>query len=171
MRIAGRFVLQRLESLCSVQNLDSSWQIPQLIRCISQGQDSAASVTSDHRGMTYNTVASTAALTRYNTCMCAFTIAVGSWLLIDFGLVRRYADDSGSHLPQRPDASFRGSTAYASVHAHQGEDLSRRDDLWSWLYMMAELLDGERNTYILSRALVMDQQIRPQSRQSDVSHA
>eukprot|EP00878_Enallax_costatus_P020656 GHUV01021844.1.p1 GENE.GHUV01021844.1~~GHUV01021844.1.p1 ORF type:complete len:498 (+),score=214.25 GHUV01021844.1:903-2396(+) len=66
----------------------------------------------------------------------------GSWMLIDFGLVRRYADDSGGHLPQRPDASFRGSTAYASVHAHKGQDLSRRDDLWSWLYMLAELVDG-----------------------------
>jgi hypothetical protein len=66
----------------------------------------------------------------------------GSWLLIDFGLARRYTDEAGSHLPQRSDASFRGSTAYASVHAHKDEDLSRRDDLWSWLYMLTELLEG-----------------------------
>lgn len=52
-------------------------------------------------------------------------------------------DDCGQHLPQRSDASFRGSTAYASVHAHREQDLSRRDDIWSWLYMLAELLDGE----------------------------
>jgi hypothetical protein len=29
------------------------------------------------------------------------------------------------------------------VHAHKDEDLSRRDDLWSWLYMLTELLEGE----------------------------
>jgi tau tubulin kinase len=72
----------------------------------------------------------------------------GSWLLIDFGLARRYTDEAGSHLPQRSDASFRGSTTYASVHAHKDEDLSRRDDLWSWLYMLAELLEGE---WVLSK--------------------
>ncbi|KAF6259282.1 kinase-like domain-containing protein [Scenedesmus sp. NREL 46B-D3] len=66
----------------------------------------------------------------------------GSWLLIDFGLARRFTDEAGSHLPQRSDASFRGSTTYASVHAHKDEDLSRRDDLWSWLYMLTELLEG-----------------------------
>eukprot|EP00775_Hariotina_reticulata_P009220 gene9220-9385_t len=67
----------------------------------------------------------------------------GAWLLIDFGLARRYTDDVGSHLPRRTDASFRGSTTYASVHAHRDEDLSRRDDLWSWMYMIIELIDGE----------------------------
>lgn len=66
----------------------------------------------------------------------------GSWLLIDFGLARRFTDDAGQHAPPRPDAAFRGSTTYASVHAHRAEDLSRRDDLWSWLYMLTELLDG-----------------------------
>jgi len=65
-------------------------------------------------------------------------------VLIDFGLARRYVGDhDGQHLSARPDASFRGSTAYASVHAHRNEDLSRRDDLWSWFYMVLELVEGE----------------------------
>lgn len=65
-------------------------------------------------------------------------------MLIDFGLARRYVGDhDGRHLSARPDASFRGSTAYASVHAHRNEDLSRRDDLWSWFYMVLELVEGE----------------------------
>lgn len=46
-------------------------------------------------------------------------------------------------MEPRPEASFRGSTAYASVHAHRDEDLSRRDDLWSWFYMLLELVEGE----------------------------
>ncbi len=63
-------------------------------------------------------------------------------MIIDFGLARRYTDDAGDVLPERTDTSFRGSTTYASVHAHLGQDLGRRDDLWSWLYCVVELLEG-----------------------------
>jgi len=62
--------------------------------------------------------------------------------LVDFGLARRFVDDEGELLPERHDASFRGSTTYASVHAHLDQDLSRRDDLWSWLYILVEITDG-----------------------------
>lgn len=47
----------------------------------------------------------------------------GSWNVIDFGLARRYVDEGGLVLPARPDAAFRGSTTYASLAAHDGEDL------------------------------------------------
>lgn len=63
--------------------------------------------------------------------------------MIDFGLARRFVDEEGTHLPERHDASFRGSKTYASVHAHYNQDLSRRDDLWSWFYILVELVDGE----------------------------
>ncbi len=49
---------------------------------------------------------------------------------------------AGALLPARPEAAFRGSTTYASVHAHAGADLGRRDDLWSWLYCLVELAQG-----------------------------
>ena len=62
--------------------------------------------------------------------------------MIDFGLSRRYVDDDGQPLPERHDTAFRGSTTYASVHAHHGQDLSRRDDLWSWFYILVEMVDG-----------------------------
>lgn len=64
-------------------------------------------------------------------------------MLIDFGLARKYVGEDGAHMAPRSDASFRGSTTYASVHAHRNEDLSRRDDLWSWFYMLTELVEGE----------------------------
>lgn len=68
-----------------------------------------------------------------------------SWVLLDFGLARRYTSDAASgHAPERPEASFRGSTTYASARAHQLRDLSRRDDAWSWLYMVIELVTGDR---------------------------
>lgn len=60
----------------------------------------------------------------------------GVWRAIDFGLARKHMDEEGVPFPARPDAAFRGSRAYASVHAHQDTDLGRRDDLWSWLYML-----------------------------------
>jgi hypothetical protein len=70
-------------------------------------------------------------------------VPTGTWKIIDFGLARRFKDESGSVLPQRADAAFRGSTTYASIHAHQELDLGRRDDLWSWLYCLVELLGGK----------------------------
>lgn len=44
--------------------------------------------------------------------------------MIDFGLARRYTDEAGQVLPARTEAAFRGSTTYASLAAHDGEDLS-----------------------------------------------
>jgi len=67
----------------------------------------------------------------------------GRWILIDFGLARRYVGEDGALLPERHDASFRGSTTYASINAHEDKDLGRRDDLWSWFYILVELIEGE----------------------------
>ena len=66
----------------------------------------------------------------------------GDWKVIDLGLARRYLDGAGAVLAERTDTAFRGSSTYASVHAHRELDLGRRDDLWSWLYVVVELLDG-----------------------------
>lgn len=77
--------------------------------------------------------------------MCAFhpLAAAGEWKVIDFGLARRYLDETGEVLPERHDTAFRGSTTYASVFAHAGQDLGRRDDLWSWFYCVVEMVEGE----------------------------
>eukprot|EP00967_Tisochrysis_lutea_P147865 scaffold281556_cov21-Tisochrysis_lutea.AAC.1 len=47
----------------------------------------------------------------------------GNWVLVDFGLARKYLDAQGAMLPPRPESkdNFRGSTTYASVHAHTGQ--------------------------------------------------
>lgn len=49
----------------------------------------------------------------------------------------------GVPRPARVYAEFRGTCRYASVHAHQHEELGRRDDLWSLLYMLMELRCGQ----------------------------
>eukprot|EP00241_Pyramimonas_parkeae_P015561 CAMPEP_0114303954 /NCGR_PEP_ID=MMETSP0059-20121206/15512_1 /TAXON_ID=36894 /ORGANISM="Pyramimonas parkeae, Strain CCMP726" /LENGTH=472 /DNA_ID=CAMNT_0001426987 /DNA_START=175 /DNA_END=1593 /DNA_ORIENTATION=- len=64
--------------------------------------------------------------------------------IIDFGLARKYLEDNGwSHQAARENRRFRGSSAYASVNAHEERDLSRRDDLWSLLYVLVEFLVGD----------------------------
>jgi tau tubulin kinase len=56
----------------------------------------------------------------------------------------QYLEDNGwSHQPARENRRFRGSSAYASVHAHKEKDLSRRDDLWSLLYVLVEFQQGD----------------------------
>ncbi|DBA86692.1 TPA: hypothetical protein ACH3X1_005146 [Trebouxia sp. C0004] len=67
----------------------------------------------------------------------------GTLKVIDFGLSKRYTDNQGRIIPRREGrAGFRGSTAYASVYAHEELEQGRRDDLWSWLYVLVEMLDG-----------------------------
>ncbi|KAH0792994.1 CK1 family protein kinase [Histomonas meleagridis] len=64
--------------------------------------------------------------------------------LIDFGLVRIYRDQkTGQHIKPRPRTGFRGTKTYASLNAHAGNDLSRRDDLISWFYFVLDALLGD----------------------------
>ncbi|MCL7047245.1 hypothetical protein MKW94_013170 [Papaver nudicaule] len=64
--------------------------------------------------------------------------------LIDLGLASRWKETlSNQHVDydQKPDI-FRGTVRYASVHAHLGRTLSRRDDLESLAYTLIYLLKG-----------------------------
>ena len=65
--------------------------------------------------------------------------------ILDFGLCRGYLDSEGKVKPPRSRGKqgFRGSTSYASVCAHKGYELGRRDDLWSWFYILVECLYGD----------------------------
>ncbi|KAK8886261.1 hypothetical protein M9Y10_041721 [Tritrichomonas musculus] len=64
--------------------------------------------------------------------------------LIDFNLARYYIDnDTKNHLPERKNPGFRGTVTYASIHAHLNQELSRRDDLISWFYVITDLLIGD----------------------------
>ncbi|KAJ3441244.1 tau-tubulin kinase [Anaeramoeba flamelloides] len=63
--------------------------------------------------------------------------------MIDFGLSRSYRHRDGNLRPPRPKVGFRGTARYASINSHEGKELSRRDDLWSLLYLFVEFLKGE----------------------------
>ncbi|KAG9397339.1 Protein kinase domain [Carpediemonas membranifera] len=61
--------------------------------------------------------------------------------LIDFGIARTFASKTGL-IPARPKPGFRGSILYASPNAHAEADLGPRDDYWSLLFSLIELMDG-----------------------------
>jgi serine/threonine protein kinase len=63
-------------------------------------------------------------------------------VLIDFGLSRPYRGPDGAHLPPRDFPGYTGTVKYASIHAHDQIELSRRDDLISWFYSMIECATG-----------------------------
>jgi len=63
--------------------------------------------------------------------------------VIDFGLYRKYKDDQhGRHVPHSRDNPFIGTTRYASVNAHDGIQLSRRDDMESLGFVLIYLYKG-----------------------------
>ena len=63
--------------------------------------------------------------------------------IIDFGLAKVFIDHkTEKHLPARSHPGFRGTAIYASPNAHMHQDLSRRDDLVSWFYMILDIMVG-----------------------------
>ncbi|KAG9391347.1 Protein kinase domain [Carpediemonas membranifera] len=62
--------------------------------------------------------------------------------LIDFGIARLFMADDGSVIPPRRNPGFRGSVQYASINAHLNQELSPRDDYWSMVFSVLELLNG-----------------------------
>lgn len=61
--------------------------------------------------------------------------------LIDYGLSKVYYDERAKmHLPPKPHCGFFGSLLYASPNTHMRRDLARRDDMFSWFYVLADLL-------------------------------
>ncbi|RHY67367.1 hypothetical protein DYB30_000795, partial [Aphanomyces astaci] len=65
------------------------------------------------------------------------------YFVIDFGLSKQHLDPQGLPIPPRDKAEFRGTSMYASLAAHRREDLGRRDDLWSWMYLVLDFIRGE----------------------------
>lgn len=62
--------------------------------------------------------------------------------VVDFGLAKEHLDPV-TKIPYvaRRNTDFRGTIPYASLNAHNKQELSRRDDLWSFYFMLLEFLD------------------------------
>ncbi len=59
---------------------------------------------------------------------------------IDFGISKRYIR-YGAHIPFKEGKKMVGSPVFCSPLTHQGHEQSRRDDLWSWLFMSIYLVE------------------------------
>ena len=62
--------------------------------------------------------------------------------LIDFGLVRKI-NEKGIKNNEVNSNGFIGTLTYASLSAHNKEELSKKDDLWSFFFMLLELLNEQ----------------------------
>lgn len=64
--------------------------------------------------------------------------------LVDFGLAKEHLDPVNfKPMEPRRNTDFRGTIPYASLNAHNKEELSRRDDIWSFYFMMLEFFDEQ----------------------------
>ncbi|OHT08457.1 CK1 family protein kinase [Tritrichomonas foetus] len=64
-------------------------------------------------------------------------------LLVDYGLAKKYINlETGEIIPPRERSGFAGTTKYASLNAHENKELGRRDDLFSWLFSLFEIMSG-----------------------------
>jgi len=62
--------------------------------------------------------------------------------IVDFGLAKQHLNMTTMiPLEARANTDFRGTIPYASLNAHKKKELSRRDDLWSFFFMMVEFLE------------------------------
>jgi serine/threonine protein kinase len=62
--------------------------------------------------------------------------------IIDFGLCRKYKDDTGKHIGLKTGKTIIGTLNYISVNVQNGTEPSRRDDLISLGYILLYLLNG-----------------------------
>lgn len=62
--------------------------------------------------------------------------------LVDFGLSKEYVDRNGEHIEYYKHKSYVGTIRYMSVNCHKGVETSRRDDMFSYIYMLFFLYYG-----------------------------
>ncbi|KRX53925.1 Tau-tubulin kinase 1 [Trichinella sp. T9] len=62
--------------------------------------------------------------------------------MLDFGMCRKYIRDDGTHKRARSNTCFRGTLYFASHLSLKGEEQSRRDDVWSWLFTIIYMMTG-----------------------------
>ncbi|KAI8149425.1 casein kinase I delta [Fennellomyces sp. T-0311] len=76
--------------------------------------------------------------------ICVGTNALdGTLFPVDFGLAKRFKDSDRRHMDIKTGKGMMGTVRYASLHAHDGIELSRRDDLEALAYVLAYFIRGK----------------------------
>jgi hypothetical protein len=57
--------------------------------------------------------------------------------IVDFGLAKLHMKKGWVNQP-RKRTDFRGTVSFASLNAHNQLELARRDDLWSWYFILLD---------------------------------
>ena len=60
--------------------------------------------------------------------------------LVDFGLIKSVIGTSGTHMENMPTSQVQGTPLYASLHVHDLQSPSRRDDVYAMLYVIGEIV-------------------------------
>ncbi|EGT34647.1 hypothetical protein CAEBREN_30578 [Caenorhabditis brenneri] len=68
---------------------------------------------------------------------------LGKMYLLSFGISRRFLDPKNQIRKPREHVEFRGTVRYASLNCHQLQELGRKDDLESTLYVLVEMITGQ----------------------------
>ncbi|KRZ15648.1 Tau-tubulin kinase 1 [Trichinella zimbabwensis] len=63
--------------------------------------------------------------------------------ILDFGMARQYVKENFVHRRPRAKCGFRGTLFYASVNALKLNEQSRKDDMWSWFFMLIRMTSGQ----------------------------
>ncbi len=63
--------------------------------------------------------------------------------MVDYGLAKQHLDKNGVPHDARKNTDFRGTITYASLNAHNKVDLSRRDDMWSFYFVILDFFNEE----------------------------
>lgn len=58
---------------------------------------------------------------------------------MDFGIEKPYIDFQNGELLDPVPSCYKGTRKYVSINSHNGKDLGRCDDLFSWFYCVLEM--------------------------------
>ncbi|KAL7079131.1 hypothetical protein ACQ4LE_001234 [Meloidogyne hapla] len=64
--------------------------------------------------------------------------------VVDYGIARKFLDQNGSMLTPRRKIKFKGTVRFAPVTMHKMEELGRKDDCESWVYMVVDMVNENR---------------------------
>jgi serine/threonine protein kinase len=75
-----------------------------------------------------------------------FLVGIGSKkntiYLVDFGLSKEFCDKELNHIEYLKNKAYVGTIRYMSINCHKGVETSRRDDMYSFIYMLFFLYYG-----------------------------